>query len=70
MARRKRFDIKKEVRKLARERVGSVRSSKPIEPKIARMMTTCLMNVVDHGTAVRIRSFFHYPAAGKTGLSK
>jgi len=33
---KQRFDIKKEVRKLARERVGTVPSSRPIEPKAAR----------------------------------
>jgi len=37
MARKKpRFDMKKEVRKLARERVGTVPSSKPIVPKAER----------------------------------
>ena len=30
------FDVKKEVRKLARERVGTVPSSHPIPPKSAR----------------------------------
>jgi hypothetical protein len=30
------FDQKKEVRKLARERVGTVKASRPIEPKDAR----------------------------------
>jgi hypothetical protein len=30
------FDQKKEVRKLARERVGTVKPSKPIEPKDLR----------------------------------
>ena len=30
------FDQKKEVRKLARERVGIVKASRPIEPKDAR----------------------------------
>ncbi len=33
---RKAFDVKKEVRKLARERVGRVPASRPIEPKPAR----------------------------------
>jgi hypothetical protein len=33
---RKRFDQKKEVRKLARERVGIVKPSRPIEPKDSR----------------------------------
>lgn len=37
MARKKQtFDMKKEVRKLARERVGTVPSSKPIVPKAER----------------------------------
>jgi hypothetical protein len=36
MPRKPKFDVKKEVRKLARERVGQVPSSKPIEPKTAR----------------------------------
>jgi hypothetical protein len=37
MARKKQtFDMKKEVRKLARERVGVVRSSRPILPKPQR----------------------------------
>ena len=40
------------------------------EPRIARMMTYCLQSVVDAGTAVRIRSMFNYPAAGKTGTTQ
>ena len=37
MARKKQsFDMKKEVRKLARERVGTVPSSRPILPKSKR----------------------------------
>jgi len=37
MARKKpKFDLKKEVRKLARERVGKVPSSRPIPPKLDR----------------------------------
>jgi hypothetical protein len=36
MPRKKRFDVRKEVRKLARERVGKVPASKPIEPKQLR----------------------------------
>jgi hypothetical protein len=36
MPRKKKFDVKKEVRKLARERVGQVPSARPIEPKSAR----------------------------------
>jgi hypothetical protein len=30
------FDQKAEVRKLARERVGTVKASRPIEPKVER----------------------------------
>ena len=33
MPKKKVFDQKKEVRKLARERVGTVKASRPIEPK-------------------------------------
>jgi hypothetical protein len=33
MAKKPRFDQKSEVRKLARERVGQVKPSRPIEPK-------------------------------------
>ncbi len=36
MARRKKFSMKKEVRKLARERVGTVPPSRPIQPKASR----------------------------------
>ena len=36
MRKRKRFDQKKEVRKLARERVGTVKASRVITPKISR----------------------------------
>jgi hypothetical protein len=36
MPRKKRFDVRKEVRKLARERIGQVPASKTIEPKQLR----------------------------------
>ncbi|HYO83711.1 MAG TPA: hypothetical protein VES20_20080 [Bryobacteraceae bacterium] len=36
MPKKKVFDQKKEVRKLARERVGIVKASRPIEPKEGR----------------------------------
>ena len=36
MARKKRFDMKREVRKLARERVGQVPPGKAIQPKSLR----------------------------------
>jgi hypothetical protein len=34
--RKKRFDLAREVRAIARERLGPVPASKPIEPKAAR----------------------------------
>ena len=36
MATRKKFDAKREIRAIARERVGTVPSTKPIEPKASR----------------------------------
>jgi hypothetical protein len=36
MPRKKKFDIRKEVRSLARQRVGPVPAAKPIEPKRLR----------------------------------
>jgi hypothetical protein len=36
LARKKRFDVAKEVKAIARERVGTVPASKPIEPKSQR----------------------------------
>jgi hypothetical protein len=36
MPKKPRFDQKKEVRKLARERVGKVKPARPIEPKTAQ----------------------------------
>ena len=36
MARKKRFDVAKEVKAIARERVGAIPAAKPIEPKAAR----------------------------------
>jgi hypothetical protein len=36
MSRKRRFDMKKEIRKLARERVGKVPAAKAIQPKSAR----------------------------------
>ena len=36
MARKKKFDVKKEIRKLARERVGTVPAARPIQPKQLR----------------------------------
>ena len=36
MARKRKFDVKKEIRKLARERVGAVPAARVIVPKPAR----------------------------------
>ena len=36
MARKKKFDLNKEVKAIARERVGAVPAAKPIEPKSRR----------------------------------
>ena len=36
MARQRKFDVKKEIRKLARERVGTVPAARVIVPKLAR----------------------------------
>jgi hypothetical protein len=36
LARKKRFDVAKEVKAIARERVGTVPATKPIEPKSQR----------------------------------
>jgi len=42
-----------------------------LEPRICHMMTSALSDVVNAGTAVRIRSLgFHFPAAGKTGTTQ
>lgn len=41
-----------------------------LEPRICHMMTSALTDVVNAGTAARIRSMFHYPAAGKTGTTQ
>ncbi|MBI1787764.1 MAG: hypothetical protein HYR60_09470 [Acidobacteria bacterium] len=34
--RKKKFDVNKEIRKLARERVGTVKASRPIPPRVLR----------------------------------
>ena len=49
MSRKKKFDVKKEVRKLARERVGIVPSSKPIEPKSARKKPKYKKPLIEEG---------------------
>ncbi len=42
-----------------------------LEPRICHMMTSALSDVVNAGTATRIRSVgFHFPAAGKTGTTQ
>ncbi len=42
-----------------------------LQPRICHMITSALCDVVNAGTATRIRSVgFHYPAAGKTGTTQ
>ncbi|MDP4241397.1 MAG: PBP1A family penicillin-binding protein [Bacteroidota bacterium] len=42
-----------------------------LEPRICHMMTSALSDVVNAGTAARIRTLgFHFPAAGKTGTTQ
>jgi len=36
----------------------------------AYIMTSMLQDVVDHGSGGRVRHFFHFPAAGKTGTTQ
>ena len=36
MRKRERYDKKKAVKKMARERVGTVKASRPIQPKVLR----------------------------------
>jgi penicillin-binding protein 1A len=41
-----------------------------LEPRVAREVTSALQDVVDNGTGKRVRNYFHYPAAGKTGTTQ
>lgn len=41
-----------------------------LQPRVAREITSALQGVIDNGTARRVRNFFHYPAAGKTGTTQ
>ncbi|MGA9115522.1 MAG: PBP1A family penicillin-binding protein [Bacteroidota bacterium] len=41
-----------------------------LSEETAFLMTSMLQGVVDDGSAARIRGFFHYPAAGKTGTTQ
>ncbi len=41
-----------------------------LDPKICREITSALVDVVQHGTAVRVLNYFRYPAAGKTGTTQ
>ena len=36
----------------------------------AYIMTSMLQDVVDHGSGMRVRNYFHFPAAGKTGTTQ
>lgn len=40
-----------------------------LSDETAYIITTMLQDVVDQGTALRVRNFFHLPAAGKTGTT-
>jgi len=46
---RKAFDLKKEVKAIARERVGRVPAAKPIEPKSFRKRPKHKKSVMDEG---------------------
>ncbi len=41
-----------------------------LSPETAYIMTSMMEDVVNSGTATRIRNFFHLPAAGKTGTTQ
>lgn len=41
-----------------------------LSKETAYIMTTMMQEVVDGGTGLRIRNFFHLPAAGKTGTTQ
>ncbi len=41
-----------------------------LSKETAFLMTSMLEDVVDRGTGMRVRDFFHYPAAGKTGTTQ
>lgn len=45
------------------------RKKEALSRETAYIMTNLLEGVVNEGTAVRVRSYFHYPAAGKTGTT-
>jgi hypothetical protein len=47
MARKRKFDVKKEIRKLARERVGIVPAARVIVPKPARKKPKHKKSVID-----------------------
>lgn len=36
----------------------------------AYIMTTMLEDVINYGSGIRVRNYFHYPAAGKTGTTQ
>ncbi|RKY91328.1 MAG: penicillin-binding protein, partial [Ignavibacteriae bacterium] len=41
-----------------------------ISPETASIMVNMMQDVVDYGTGVGVRSYFQYPAAGKTGTTQ
>ncbi len=51
------------------DRNGRIEARPAVEPKYAREMVAMLEEVVNGGTAARIRQEFVYPACGKTGTT-
>ncbi|MEE9187192.1 MAG: PBP1A family penicillin-binding protein [Bacteroidota bacterium] len=41
-----------------------------LSKETAYIMTNLLQDVIDHGTGIRVRNYFHLPAAGKTGTTQ
>lgn len=51
------------------DRKGNAMIRDALNPRIANQMVSMMRGVVDGGTASRIRQWFKYPAAGKTGTT-
>ena len=41
-----------------------------LSKETAYLMTSMMQDVIDYGTGRRVRNYFHYPAAGKTGTTQ
>ncbi|MFQ5904541.1 MAG: penicillin-binding transpeptidase domain-containing protein, partial [Candidatus Binatia bacterium] len=59
--RRQRWNVIEEATPMMRE---------VLSKETAYIMTNMLQDVVDHGTGIRVRNYFHLPAAGKTGTTQ